>query len=427
MNKNAHGYAWFIFLLSAAFCAYEFVLRVKISPLSNQLLTEFNTSANALGLLSSAFFYGYAPVQLLSGPLIQRYGPRKILILSLTICTVSTLFFAIAYHFAILFFLRFLVGLGSGFAFVGAYILIANWFPSRQWPFLYGLLQFMSCLGAMYGQQLLAFFSVGMSWRRLSLIIGYSGLGLMLLFYFFLKNHSKYQESPSIKAGNKLRFLSQLKRVAQNPSSYPIALYAFFTWGPITISATLWGPAFLAEKLLISLTEASYLFSYTWLGIALGSPFIGYWATRVPYPKYLMLSCSALGFTASFFLLNQHIYSIGLYKFILFFLGFSTAAQPISFVKIQQTNPEHCRGTSVGFNNTAVILSGAFLQPLSSFLIEHSHRLNQANYSYNYTLDNYHNGLVLMPVCFLISFILAACFIKEPLHLASTVDQSLKP
>ncbi|VEG90211.1 major facilitator family transporter [Legionella spiritensis] len=414
MSRDGQKYAWFIFLLAAAFCAYEYILRVKLSPLSHQLLTEFNCSANAFGLLSSAFFYGYAPVQILSGPIIQRFGPRMVLTCALFLCVAATLLFAASHDFKILFGLRLLVGVGSGFAFIGAYILIANWFPIRKWAFLYGLLQFIACLGAMYGQQFLAFLSENITWRALSVLFGYVGIGLTILFYFFLRDTPKNPVNYSKTSSGNDTLLAQLKTVSLNPRSYPVVLYALFSWGPITISATLWGPAFLAEKLSFSIQNATYLFSYTWLGIAIGSPCIGYLANRVNRPKNLMLLCSGAGFIASLLLLNGHLYSTASYKVILFFLGFSTAAQPISFVKIQQANPEHCRGVAVGFNNTAVILSGAFLQPLSSYLIERSYLLNTAgNLSYHYTLTNYYNGLVLMPVSIIISFILAMFFIKE--------------
>lgn len=412
MNDKAEPYARIIFLLSAAFCAYEFILRVKLSPLSQQMLSELLISANSLGFLSSAFFYGYAPVQLLSGPIIQRYGPQHVLTLALATCAIFTLFFAVTNSISLLFLQRFLVGIGAGFAYIGAYILISHWFPSRQWAFLYGMLQFIGCLGAMYGQRFLAFLAVNFAWRQISLLLGYVGILLGFLFIFFLKDKSSAYRSRKPESMTSL-LISQLKIVAGNPKSYPIALYALFAWGPITISATLWSPAFLEKKLLISATDATYLSSLTWLGIAIGSPLIGLLATRVSEPRCFMSFCAALGTLSSLLLLSDHCFSLQSYKAILFLIGVSAAAQPISFVKIQQINPAECRGTSVGFNNMAVVLSGACLQPLSSFLIEHSHAQKASGFhSGFYTLYNYKAGLMLMPICFALCFILATFFIS---------------
>lgn len=413
MNDRAEPYARIIFLLSAAFCAYEFILRVKLSPLSQQILTELVISANGLGFLSSAFFYGYAPVQLLSGPIIQRYGPQNTLTFALAICAIATLFFAVTNSIPLLFLQRFLVGVGAGFAYIGAYILISHWFPSRQWAFLYGMLQFIGCLGAMYGQRLLAFLSITFAWRQLSLILGYVGIMLGFFFIFFLKDKASVHRGSNNKSIIHV-LISQLKTVAGNPKSYPIALYAFFAWGPITISATLWGPAFLEKKLMISSPEATYLSSLTWLGIAIGSPLIGFLATRVAEPKRLMLLCAALGAVSSLLLLSNYYFTLTNYKIIIFLIGFSAAAQPISFVKIQQINPPECRGTAVGFNNMAVILSGACLQPLSSYLIGHSDGVILSELQSNmYTMYNYKSGLMLMPICFTMCFALALFFITD--------------
>jgi len=412
ISKKGQKDAWVIFILSALFCAYEFVLRIKLSPLSAQMLSELKVSAHAFGILSSSFFLGYAPVQLLSGPIIQQYGPRKILLFAIILCSLSTFLFALSHQLMVLFLLRLLVGIGSGFAFIGAYMLIANWFPMNRWAFMYGLLQFTCCTAAMYGQKLIAISSVNMDWRELSHLMALIGVSLTILFYFYLQNQPENQNSS--RPANVGRLLTQLKTVALNSKSYPIAFYAFFSWGPITFSATLWGPAFLAAKLNISIISATNLFSYVWLGVAIGSPIIGYLSTTVKNQKQFMIYCSIIGLFACSILLRQPIYAYSYYKLALFLLGLATTAQPISFVKIQQANPPNCRGTAIGFNNTAVILSGVFLQPLSSYLVERSSHITNSNtLSHHYQVGDYLSGMMLMPFCFLISLLISIYFIKE--------------
>ena len=411
MIEKTTKYSWLVFLISAAFCAYEFILRVKISPLTHQLLIEFNTTANALGFLSSAFFYGYAPTQLFAGTIIQKYGSKKTMSVAILTCALFTLFFSNSSNLNVMFLMRLIIGIGSGFAFIGAYMLVANWFPQKLWVLLYGLIQFIGCLGAMYGQRLLAVLAEIFNWRELGQVLGISGLLLTVLFFFIVRDNQSIKNSnPAFS----LTFWEQLKSVAKNPKSYPFVLYAFFCWGPITVSATLWGPAFLSSKLTISHQYASYLFSFVWLGIALGSPFVGFLASKINHHKSLMMACSFIGIVASYFLLHHQNHVLQSYPAILFLIGFATAAQPICFVKIQQVNQDECRGTAVGFTNMAVILSGALLQPLSSVLIERSYRLSLHDMTTtNYSFEHYYNGMMVMPICYLSAFLITFILVKE--------------
>ena len=51
-GKNER-HAWFIFFLVAVFCAYEYSLRVMISPLTEQLSQKYLITPQTLGFFSS--------------------------------------------------------------------------------------------------------------------------------------------------------------------------------------------------------------------------------------------------------------------------------------------------------------------------------------------------------------------------------------
>ncbi len=405
MRNQTSSHAKIVFILCASFCAYEFVLRVKLGPLASQLMSELNLSHHQFALLTAAFFLGYAPMQLFAGPLITRLGARWTLTLALVICSVSTLMFATTNGFYFLFLQRVMAGIGGGFAYVGAYILIAKWFPNRQWAFLYGLLQLIGCLGAMYGQRWIAYITLTMSWRWVFFMLACVGFVLTTFFLLLLQDKSHpFKTSPQ-----PLNLFKQLSFVAQNRQSYAIASYAFLTWGPIAIFATLWGPLFLMNKLSMTVSEASYYVSFTWLGIGLGSPIIGLLSNYITNHRLLMMGCVLLGLLISICLLCHYDFPLPVYAAMLAILGVATAAQPLSFLKIQQANPDSCRGAAVGFNNMAVILSGVLLQPLSGFLITRA----------SIYRNPYEFGLHIMPVCFLLCFLITLFLIKEDVDDAS--------
>ena len=122
-----------------------------------------------------------------------------------------------------------------------------------------------------------------------------------------------------------------------------------------------------------------------------------------------MALCAFVGLCSSLcllFMINIPLLQI---KILLFALGFATAAQPLTFVEIQNSNPAEVSRAAIGFNNTAVILGGALLQPISSFIISHS---SKSNY---YVLTDYYHGLLLMPLCFFLSLPIIYMYLKEDL------------
>lgn len=404
--KRTYIKAWTIFFLASLFCAYEFAIRVMIGPITQNLLRDFSLTAKGIGALSSAFFYGYAPVQLISGYFYSLYGAKRVLISALFLCALALFFFSYSYNFYFSTLLRFITGVGGGFAFIGAYILIANWFPIRWWALLYGLIQLMSCFGAIHGQYIFASYTQTFHWRDITFYISLLGFFILALFILYLKDSPRGQRR--IKQPQKL--LKQIQRVLSNPQSCCIASYALLTWGPVAIFATLWGASFLTAKFHLSNQAATLLISATWLGVGLGSPFIGLCGSGVKNRKNLLLLCAFIGLVATSILIYMPAIPLKLLYLLLFALGFGTAAQPISFVLIQEANEKTLRSVAIGINNTAVIIGGALLQPLSSILINYAQYFHGGKYL---SVEDYRSGLLLMPLCYLLTIFITYFFINE--------------
>jgi MFS family permease len=99
--------------LSFAF-AYFFsaLLRGVTATLAPSFSAELGLSAGDLGLLSGAFFFGFALTQLPLGSALDRYGPRRVSIAFLLVAVLGCAAFALARSFAGLTFARALIGIG---------------------------------------------------------------------------------------------------------------------------------------------------------------------------------------------------------------------------------------------------------------------------------------------------------------------------
>jgi MFS family permease len=102
----------------AVFFAFAFayffaaMLRAVPATLSPALTRDFNLSAQELGLLAGGFFLGFAATQLPLGKLLDRYGPRKVMLAFLLVAIAGCLAFSVASNFAQLLAARVLCGVG---------------------------------------------------------------------------------------------------------------------------------------------------------------------------------------------------------------------------------------------------------------------------------------------------------------------------
>lgn len=99
--------------LSFAF-AYFFsaLVRAVTATLAPNFSAELGLTAGDLGLLAGAYFLGFAATQLPLGRALDRYGPRRVLLVLMAVAVAGCAAFAMARQFAALTLARGLIGVG---------------------------------------------------------------------------------------------------------------------------------------------------------------------------------------------------------------------------------------------------------------------------------------------------------------------------
>ena len=105
--------AWLSFGLVCGFFLFEFVSRVEPSLASQGIMKWFSISEGQFGVLTSLFFWIYAPMQLLVGLALDRYGARRLVVPALVVCATGPILFAITANVYVAGLGRFLTGLGG--------------------------------------------------------------------------------------------------------------------------------------------------------------------------------------------------------------------------------------------------------------------------------------------------------------------------
>ena len=71
--------AWTVWGLGALLYLIGFYQRVAPAVITDQLMLEFSIGGAALGNLSAFYFYSYVAMQVPTGMIADRWGPRRLL------------------------------------------------------------------------------------------------------------------------------------------------------------------------------------------------------------------------------------------------------------------------------------------------------------------------------------------------------------
>lgn len=415
MEKDALKHplrAWTIWVLCAAFLFYKYAIEVSPSVMTATLLEAFRIDGALYGFLAGSYFFAYVLLQIPAGFLLDRLGPRKTTTIAIILCAAGCLLFAAAEAFSMAVIGRFLTGVGAAFAFVNSMKLIANWFPSRQFAFMSGLIMTVAMLGAVAGQAPLAYFIKVFEWRPAMRIIGWAGLILALLFWVIVRDKAPDHTRERHIFPTRIGFVDSLKKIMKNPQSWWLSLYSGFAFAPVMVFGGLWGVDFVVESYQLTHHLASVLVSLLFIGFAIGAPLFG-WFSNWLGKRWIVLFWSTL---FALITLSLAIYVHGIPPFLLGFLlfsfGFCISGFLLCFAMIREINFPSLAATAVGFMNTFDALLGVIADPLTGKILDLGWKGDLLDGARVFSPAAYKVAFSVIPICLVIA-LLALIKIKE--------------
>jgi MFS family permease len=139
---------FYVFLPFALGHYLSSLLRNVNAVLASTLVGSLALTPGQLGLLTSAFFFAFALVQLPVGIALDRYGPRKVQLALMLVAAIGALLFARGHSFGQLVLARAIMGLGLGGCFMSAVKAVSTWIAPGKLPSVHGYLIAVGGLGA---------------------------------------------------------------------------------------------------------------------------------------------------------------------------------------------------------------------------------------------------------------------------------------
>ena len=182
---------WTIALLLGFGVLVNYFDRVNLSVSRDALQASFGISAVMFGYLSSAYNWTYALLQLPSGLLLDRFGVRRVGIISTVIWSVASFAAAISTGVAGLFGARLLLGIGEAPTFPANAKAIGYWFPKNERSLATAMFDAAAKFSSAIGIPLLGLLMVYFGWRWNFAATGFISLVYFALFYAYYRNPSE--------------------------------------------------------------------------------------------------------------------------------------------------------------------------------------------------------------------------------------------
>ena len=239
MNKPvlAQSKAITIFIVFALGYFISTLLRAITATISPELVSEFNLTSGALGLLGGGYFLGFASVQIPLGYLLDSKGPRKIVSYFLSLSIVGLILFATAQNLTMLLISRVLIGVGVGACLMGPLTAYRIWFQDETQQRANSWMLMVGAIGMLSSSLPVQFFLPIIGWRAIFLSLALLTLGCIILIVIFIP---KWQPK---SIDNKHLNESKLSTVWKNPLFKSLVPMGFFSYGGLFAIQTLWaGP-----------------------------------------------------------------------------------------------------------------------------------------------------------------------------------------
>ncbi len=398
---------WAIWALGTSFVLFQFVMQLSSGIFVESLMRSFPMTSFTAGVLSGSYYYIYLILQTPAGMLIDRYGVRKLLGTGGLVCALGCYLFATAHAYYVAEIGRILMGGGSAFAFVGTLYLISQWFPTSRFAFMMGISDMFASLGTLSFNVVIAHMIAEESWRDVMLVASGIAASIGILIWLVVRDHS-----PEIKVEKHLHVKPQgLKVILKDYRFWINGIYVGILFSILGVFSGLWGVPFIALQNNISITQATFIASSIFIGLAVACPTIGWFYTKLRRQLHLVLFF-ATGMAG--LLLTLLIYyppkSLVVYTAIMISLGVLSCVYLFNFSYAKEISPYNTETTTMGFTNTLCVGMVPILQALTGWLMHMSHHFKGVG-ELN-SISDYHVALAALPISLFIASIMGL-FLKH--------------
>jgi sugar phosphate permease len=362
-HRSAVG---FVLLYLAYMISY--VDRAAISLALAQIGKDFNLQASDLGIVISAFFLGYAAMQIPGGWLADRFGSKFVVVIAIAAWSVFTVMTSFAWSLASLIVIRLIFGLTEG-AFPSASVkAVTEMFDKPSRPKLAALLVSSNYAGSMLAPLIMAPLLIAFGWRHAFEVIGFAGVAFALVYFVLVPHIRSFAGNEPTTPQTAVKQASK-RELLKNPFLWQL-LTVWFGLSCVNKGLDSWMPTYLLQQRGLDLKAVGMLTPIPFL-LATIATAIGGWVMTTFFAdreKYLLIGSATLtGIFLYAMYKSQTIAGLIFFQSLVYFFKSFVLATVVALpTKIL---PDDQIGTGVGMVNFGGQSAGFVAPAVMGFLV----------------------------------------------------------
>jgi MFS transporter, DHA1 family, inner membrane transport protein len=335
-------------------------VRLAPVPLVEELRARYGADYTGIGNVIGAYTLAYGFAQLLAGLLTARFGPKRLMLIGLTLATLGSALFAVTADYAVAVTARLLVGTAGGFLYTPT---IAYTFAAFD-PLLRGRAMGVAEAGVGAGQ-ILAILLLPVLFEALGLTGAFLALPVAALTLWLAVGLGLPPLEPERRRGSG-HFLA----LARDPDFWLLLVGVSFIGMLAQVATFSWMPTYLRQVHGFGVIGAGASTGIVLAGLMVFSPLFGALSDRLTSRRPVMLIGSVLALAGWLVLLTTP--SAWMAIAAAFLVSASMAATiPMQVVFTSERFAAIGAGTAIGIVNTGGQLASSIGGPLYGAMLDH--------------------------------------------------------
>jgi ACS family glucarate transporter-like MFS transporter len=287
---------WIVSIMMFLIAFVSYMDRVNLSVAVPMIMKEFRFTKIEIGLMQTAFFTGYAIMQIPGGLLAERFGHRRVAAFGVAWWSAFTALTAAGFSLFSFVLIRGLFGLGEGPVFPAFGSCLYHWYSKFERGRSSAILMSGGFLGPVVGPALTVSLMLAFGWRWVFILFGLAGLVMASVWYVFVTQtpkENKYVNEAELRiiAGDEFAAaggapaekkgkVAPWSKFMGSTQFWAIAV-EFFVTDYIMYVFLAWLPLYLMEAQKFSLRNMGIAASFPWLALCIATLMTGWIADKI--------------------------------------------------------------------------------------------------------------------------------------------------
>lgn len=374
--KKVESYRWVVWTILAAVYVFVTFHRMSAGVVRNDLESTFNIGAAQFANIGAMYFYAYFIMQIPSGILADKIGPKKTVTIFSIIAAVGSVMFGMAPNLLVAYAGRFLVGIGVSVVFICLIKIQSRWFYSRNFALMIGFVGMAANLGALLAQTPLVVAVGTFGWRNTFVYMGLAMIVFAILTVLFVKDDPSDMGLPGMDelenrpaVSSDIKVMPALKSIMSNKRTWIVSFaYIGLYTGYVVLLGT-FGVSYLMQAYTLEKIQAANYIMTAVVGSAISGLVIGYVSDKFKTRKIPLMATGGLTLLGWIILIYTRM-PIGMLAPFMLVFGFVMSGFTMCWTVGNEVNDRRLSGMATGVVNCVGFLGAAVVPVIMGKVID---------------------------------------------------------